>query len=117
VTSFLPVAFTLRALIAVGSLALSPAFCHEDSRVTMGCTATIRACGPNAAALPVVVGEALDEIDRLDRLMSRRRDSPLSPQPRGRNGPVTVGRALDFWLSARAGRESTAPSTSPWAPS
>jgi thiamine biosynthesis lipoprotein len=110
VTSFLPVAFTLRALIAVGSLALSPAFCHEDSRVTMGCTATIRACGPNAAALPVVVGEALDEIDRVDRLMSHyRRDSPLSRLNReAANGPVAVEpELLDFLAEClRWSRES-----------
>jgi thiamine biosynthesis lipoprotein len=65
----------------------------------MGCTATVRACGPAAAALTAVVGEALDEIDRVDRLMSHyRRDSPLSRLNReAANGPVAVEpELLDF---------------------
>jgi len=58
----------------------------------MGCTATIRACGTAAAAVTAVVGEALDEIERVDRLMSHyRRDSPLSRLNReAANGPVEV---------------------------
>jgi thiamine biosynthesis lipoprotein len=58
----------------------------------MGCTATVRVCGPDASALPAVVGAALDEIDRVDRLMSNyRRDSPLSRLNReAGNGPVAV---------------------------
>jgi thiamine biosynthesis lipoprotein len=78
---------------------IPPAICHEESRVAMGCTATVRACGPDTAALPAVVGEALDEIDRVDRLMSHyRRDSPLSRLNReAANGPVAVEpELLDF---------------------
>jgi thiamine biosynthesis lipoprotein len=58
----------------------------------MGCTATVRLCGPDAAALPAIAGKALDEIDRLDRLMSNyRRDSPLSRLNReAANGPVAI---------------------------
>jgi FAD:protein FMN transferase len=68
------------------------ATCHEDSREEMGSTATVRACGPDAGALPAVVGQALDEIDRVDRLMSHYRpDSPLSRLNReAAAGPVKV---------------------------
>jgi thiamine biosynthesis lipoprotein len=108
---FLPVASTIPALMAVSSLSLSsPAVCHEESRVAMGCTATVRACGPDTAALPAIVGEALDEIDRIDRLMSHyRRDSPLSRLNReAADGPVTVEpELLDFLAEClRWSRES-----------
>ena len=90
----------LPTLIAVGLLLFSlPRVCHEDTRVAMGCTATVRVCGPDADALPTLVGEALDEIDRVDRLMSHyRRDSPLSRLNReAANGPVAVEpELLDF---------------------
>ena len=53
--------------------------CHEESRVAMGCTCTVRACGKDAPALRDGVTAALDEVDRLDRLMSHYRPaSPLS---------------------------------------
>jgi thiamine biosynthesis lipoprotein len=76
----------------------------------MGCTATVRACGPDAAALGVLVGEALDEIDRIDRLMSHyRRDSPLSRLNReAASGPVAVEPELFAFLAEclRSCRES-----------
>jgi thiamine biosynthesis lipoprotein len=76
----------------------------------MGCTATVRICGPDAAALPIIVGEALDEIDRVDRLMSHyRRDSPLSRLNReAANGPVAVDPELFAFLAEclRWSRES-----------
>jgi thiamine biosynthesis lipoprotein len=76
----------------------------------MGCIATVRACGPDAESLPAVVGEALDEIDRVDRLMSHyRRDSPLSRLNReAANGPVAVQpELLDFLAEClRRSRES-----------
>jgi len=84
--------------------------CHEESREAMGCTATVRACGRDAGALPAVVGAALDEIDRVDRLMSHyRRDSPLSRLNReAAKGPVAVEpELLDFLaLCLRWSRES-----------
>ena len=106
-----PVALTVPALIAVSPLLFSPpAVCHEESRVAMGCTATVRICGPDAAALPIIVGEALDEIDRVDRLMSHyRRDSPLSRLNReAANGPVAVDPELFAFLAEclRWSRES-----------
>ncbi len=87
-----------------------PLACQEDSRVTMGCTATVRACGSDAGSLPAVVGEALDEVDRVDRLMSNyRRDSPLSRLNReAASGPVAVEpELLDFLADClRWSRES-----------
>jgi thiamine biosynthesis lipoprotein len=76
----------------------------------MGCTATVRACGPEAATLTDAVAEALDEIDRIDRLMSHyRRDSPLSRLNReAASGPVVVEpELLDFLAEClRWSRES-----------
>ena len=87
-----------------------PVVCHEESRETMGCTGTVRACGPDAAALPAVVGAALDELDRIDRLLSHyRRDSSLSRLNReGAAGPVAVEPELVDLLSEclRWSRES-----------
>lgn len=104
------VALAFPALIAVTPPSPSPAVCHEDTRVVMGCSATVRACGPDAAALPAIVGGALDEIDRVDRLMSHyRRDSPLSRLNReAASGPVAVEpELLDFLAEClRWSRES-----------
>jgi thiamine biosynthesis lipoprotein len=84
--------------------------CHEESRETMGCTGTVRVCGSEAAGLPAVVGAALDELDRIDRLMSHyRRDSPLSRLNReAATAPVAVDpELLDFLAEClRRSRES-----------
>ena len=76
----------------------------------MGCTCTVRACGPDAAALPEIVGAALDEVDRVDRLMSHYRpDSPLSRLNReAASGPVAVEPELLAFLDVclRWSRES-----------
>ncbi len=76
----------------------------------MGCTCTVRACGPDAAALPEIVGAALDEVDRIDRLMSHYRpDSPLSRLNReAASGPVAVEPELLAFLDLclRWSRES-----------
>ena len=84
--------------------------CHEESRETMGCTGTVRGCGPDAGELPAVVGAALDELDRIDRLMSHyRRDSPLSRLNReAASGPVGVEPELLAFLDLclRWSRES-----------
>lgn len=81
-------------LVPVAALATpaSSLVCHEESRETMGCTGTVRACGPDAAVLPGAVGAALDELDRLDRLLSHYRPaSPLSRLNReAADGPVRV---------------------------
>ncbi|HEX9186187.1 MAG TPA: FAD:protein FMN transferase, partial [Vicinamibacteria bacterium] len=87
-----------------------PAVCHEESREAMGCTGTVRACGADAGSLPAVVAAALDEIGRLDRLLSHyRRDSPLSRLNReAASGPVPVEPELLELLSEclRWSRES-----------
>ena len=87
-----------------------PVVCHEESRVAMGCTATVRACGPDAATLPEIVDAALGEVDRVDRLMSHYRpDSPLSRLNReAANGPVVVEPELLAFLAEclRWSRES-----------
>ena len=114
-----PAPFSL-ALLLPAALLLAPAgsasaqvpalVCHEESREAMGCTGTVRACGPDASALPAIVGAALDEIDRVDRLMSHyRRDSPLSRLNReAASGPVAVEpELLEFLdLCLRWSRES-----------
>jgi thiamine biosynthesis lipoprotein len=43
---------------------------HQASRVSMACTYTIEAYGPDATALPAILEAGLDEVDRIDRLMS-----------------------------------------------
>lgn len=76
----------------------------------MACLYEIEAYGPDAQALPRVVSEAFDEVDRIDRLMSHYKpESPLSQLNReARRGPVTVERELfDFIAEAvRYSRES-----------
>ncbi len=83
---------------------------HEASRMSMACLYEIVAHGHDAGALPVVVEQAFDEIDRIDRLMSHYRpDSPLSLINRGAaDGPVAVEPELyDFIAAAlRYSRES-----------
>jgi thiamine biosynthesis lipoprotein len=52
---------------------------YEGTRLSMACVYAIEAYGPDAGALPRIVEEAFDEVDRIDRLMSHYKpDSPLS---------------------------------------
>jgi FAD:protein FMN transferase len=52
---------------------------YQDSRVSMACTYTIAVYGTEANQLPLIVGAALDEVDRIDDLMSNYKpESPLS---------------------------------------
>src|SRR5262249_14976581 len=52
---------------------------YEDSRVSMGCVYTIVVYGRNIAPLREAAAAALDEVDRIDRLMSNyKNDSELS---------------------------------------
>ena len=102
------------ALVALGLLLASrrPAAgaCHEDSLVVMGTTATVRACGAEEPALRAAVADALDEVDRIDRLMSHyRSESPLSRVNReAARGPVaTPPELFDFLeLCLRWSRDS-----------
>jgi thiamine biosynthesis lipoprotein len=76
----------------------------------MACVYAIEVYGPDAAALPRIVEEAFDEVDRIDRLMSHYKpNSPLSRINReAATHPVTVEPELfDFIAeSMRYNRES-----------
>jgi thiamine biosynthesis lipoprotein len=76
----------------------------------MACVYTIEAYGPDAEALPRIVEDAFDEVDRIDRLMSHyRADSGLSRVNReAARRPVAVDRELfDFIADAmRYNRDS-----------
>lgn len=78
---------------------------HEASRMSMACVYAIEAYGSDAKALAVILDEALDEVDRIDRLMSHyHADSALSILNRNASrGPVKVAREL-FDLTAEAMR-------------
>jgi thiamine biosynthesis lipoprotein len=78
-----------------------PLIRHEGSRVSMGCTYAIAAYGPDAHELPRIVELALDEVDRIDRLMSHYKpDSPLSRLNReAAVRPVTVESELFDFLA------------------
>lgn len=72
---------------------------YEDSRISMACAYSIIVYGDEAQPLSRIVSEALDEVDRIDRLMSHYRpDSPLSRLNReAALKPVKVERELfDF---------------------
>jgi FAD:protein FMN transferase len=65
---------------------------REASRMSMACAYAIEAYGTDAEALPRILNEAFDEVDRIARLMSHyRADSPLSRINReAARSPVTV---------------------------
>ena len=76
----------------------------------MACVYAIDAYGPDAAALPRILDEAFDEVDRIDRLMSHyKADSPLSRINReaGRHPVAVEPELFDFIAEAmRYNRES-----------
>ena len=85
--------------------AIEPAhlFHHEASRISMASEYAIEAYGPDADALPRIVDEGFDEVDRIDRLMSHyKSDSPLSRVNReAAQHPVAVDPELfDFIADA-----------------
>src|SRR5829696_54711 len=97
-------------IVALAGTAAGPLHRHEATRLSMGCVYAIEAYGPAAAALPRITEEALDEVDRIDRLMSHYKpDSPLSRLNReAARHPVAVDAELyDFIAAAmRYNRES-----------
>ena len=78
---------------------------HEANRISMACVYAIEAYGSDDTALPMILDEALDEVDRIDRLMSHyKSDSALSLLNRNAShGPVKVAPEL-FDLIAEAMR-------------
>jgi FAD:protein FMN transferase len=83
---------------------------YESTRLSMACVYAIDAYGPDAAALPRILEDAFDEVDRIDRLMSHyKAESPLSRLNReAATHPVAVEPELfDFIAEAmRYNRES-----------
>jgi len=76
---------------------------YEASRMSMACEYAIEAYGRDADALPRIVDEAFDEVDRIDRLMSHyKANSPLSRINReAAQHPVAVEAELfDFIVDA-----------------
>src|SRR5438067_10644767 len=43
-----------------------PLYHHEATRLSMACVYAIDAYGPDAAALPSILDDAFDEVDRID---------------------------------------------------
>jgi thiamine biosynthesis lipoprotein len=102
--------FVLCVAAAAWSRPDAPLYHHEATRLSMACVYAIDAYGPDAAALPRIVEEAFDEVDRIDRLMSHyKAESPLSRLNReAATHPVAVEPELfDFIAEAmRYHRES-----------
>jgi FAD:protein FMN transferase len=80
---------------------------HEESRMVMGTMWTVVAYGPNIPKIPEVITQALDEVDRIDKLMSHYKpDSQISKiNLGGSKGPVVVDQEL-FDLIAESVRYS-----------
>ena len=99
------------AVASVPASGVQQHFHHfEATRVSMACVYAIEAYGPDVEALPRAVDDALDEVDRIDRLMSHyKAESPLSRVNReAARHPVTVEPELfDFIADAmRYNRDS-----------
>jgi thiamine biosynthesis lipoprotein len=98
------------AITVLSAQSPHPLHHHASSRLSMGCVYAIEAYGGSSEALPGILNEAFDEIDRIDRLMSHYKPgSELSRLNReAAHGPVSVSPELfDFIVEAlRYGRES-----------
>jgi thiamine biosynthesis lipoprotein len=82
-----------------GTLSSASLVRHEAQRLSMACVYDIAAYGDASGDVPGVLEKALDEVDRIDRLMSHYKpDSPLSElNRRASAGPVAVDPELyDF---------------------
>jgi FAD:protein FMN transferase len=83
---------------------------YEDSRVSMGCVYTVVVYGREMALLREAAAAALDEVDRIDRLMSHyKEDSKLSQINReAAKAPVKVDPELSDFIAEclRYSRES-----------
>jgi thiamine biosynthesis lipoprotein len=78
--SRLAVLIAAAGLVSLGSAeAPQGPYHHQATRMSMACAYAIDAYGLDADTLPRVLEDALDEVDRIDRLMSHYKpDSPLS---------------------------------------
>jgi thiamine biosynthesis lipoprotein len=94
-------ACSLAAPIRGDSLLGRRLFRYEATRLSMACLYAIDAYGPDADALPRILDEAFDEVDRIDRLMSHyKADSPLSRVNReAARAPVTVDPELFAFIT------------------
>jgi thiamine biosynthesis lipoprotein len=99
----------MASLLVVGFAICAPGAGHqplqryEATRMSMACAYSVEAYGPDPAALPRVVEEAFDEVDRIDRLMSHYKpESPLSQLNRdaGRHPVAVEGELFDFIATA-----------------
>jgi FAD:protein FMN transferase len=98
----LPAAVALGLWLASGAMLVAEGELvrQEATRLSMGCVYGIAAYSPGDDALPRFLDEALDEVDRIDRLMSHyRADSPLSElNRRAADDAVAVDRELFEFL-------------------
>jgi FAD:protein FMN transferase len=69
---------------------------HEESRMAMGAMYTIAAFGPNTPKIPELIGQALDEVERIDKLISHYKpESQISKiNLEGSKGPVVIDQEL-----------------------
>jgi FAD:protein FMN transferase len=99
------------AATGIGLLASAPAaepVRHEATRLSMGTLYAIEAYGTDAGALPRILDAALDEVDRIDRLMSHyKHDSALSAINRqAAQRPVSVDTELLGFIADALGYAS-----------
>src|SRR5262245_25290669 len=110
-TPFVALRISLRTILASGVLLTSTLLAKEsnpklhrfeDSRVSMACTYTVAVYGTDPKQLPLITTAALDEVDRIDALMSNYRpESPLSQINReASGGPVPVEPELFRFLES-----------------
>jgi FAD:protein FMN transferase len=95
----------LAATLTAASAARAPLHRYEASRLSMACVYAMELYGRDERALPAIAEAALDEVDRIDRLMSHYKpDSPLSQLNReAASGAVTVDAELFDFIAAAIG--------------
>jgi FAD:protein FMN transferase len=106
----MPLSIRFVIILAISSSYVTEMRRYEESRVSMGCVYTIVSYGYDLARLREASAAALDEVDRIDRLMSHyKKDSELSRVNReAAKAPVKVDPELfDFIAEClRYSRES-----------
>lgn len=99
----LPIVIAIGLAAATGAVSPGVLTRYEAQRLSMACMYDIVAFAETSSDMPVVLERAMDEVDRIDRLMSHYKpQSPLSQLNReAAGGPVVVDREL-FDLIARS---------------